>query len=118
MASLKEVPKELQIRALELLEKSSRSGKVKAGTNEVTKAVERGVAKFVLIAKDTSPQEVVMHLPILCHEKKIAVCVVESKKELGEKAGMNLSASSVAIIEGGETQKDWDDLSKKIMELN
>lgn len=117
MASLKEVPKELQERALGLLEKSSKSGKVKAGTNEVTKAIERGVAKFVLVAKDTAPLEVVLHLPALCNEKKIALCVVESKKELGEKAGMSLSASSVAVIEGGEAQKDWDDLAKKVMEL-
>lgn len=58
-----EVPKELAEKALEALEKSRIGGKVKKGTNETTKLVERGQALLVVIAEDVEPPEVVAHLP-------------------------------------------------------
>lgn len=112
-----EVPKELQEKSLSLVERSKKSGRIKAGTNEVTKSVERGVAKFVIIAKDVQPLEVVLHLPALCTEKKIPYTFVDSKKELGEKAGMSLGASSIAVLDEGEHKKDWEELAKKVQEL-
>ncbi|MEM3328051.1 MAG: ribosomal L7Ae/L30e/S12e/Gadd45 family protein, partial [Thermoplasmata archaeon] len=57
-----EVPKDLQDKILSALEIAKESGKIKKGTNEVTKAVERMEAKFVVIATDVSPPEVVAHL--------------------------------------------------------
>jgi len=42
------------------------SGKLRKGTNETTKAIERGIAKLVVIAEDVEPPQVVAHLPILC----------------------------------------------------
>ena len=44
---------------------------IKKGTNEVTKAIERGTAKLVLIAEDVDPPEVVAHLPHICKDKNI-----------------------------------------------
>ncbi|MEM3714729.1 MAG: ribosomal L7Ae/L30e/S12e/Gadd45 family protein, partial [Nitrososphaeria archaeon] len=66
-----ETPKEIMDSVYEILRRASESGKVKKGTNEVTKSVERGVAKLVVIAEDVDPPEIVAHLPILCEEKKI-----------------------------------------------
>jgi len=51
-----EVPKEVADKALEALEVSRDSGKIKKGTNEVTKAIERGNAKLVLIGNDVNPR--------------------------------------------------------------
>jgi len=39
-----------------VVEKARKTGKVDKGTNEVTKAVELGVAKLVLYAKDVEPK--------------------------------------------------------------
>ena len=49
----------------------------------MTKAIERGNAKFVVIAEDVNPKEVVMHLPVLCDEKQVPYSYVATKKELG-----------------------------------
>ena len=52
---------ELRDKTLDLLDKTAKKGKIKGGINEVTKAIERGTAKLVIIAEDVSPKEIVMH---------------------------------------------------------
>ena len=93
---------ELANKALEAVELARKTGKIKKGTNEVTKAVERGVAKLVVIAKDVSPPEIVMHLPLLAKEKGLPLVEVPTKQDLGAAAGLNVPAVSVAIIDEGE----------------
>ena len=61
-----EAPKEIVDAAYEALSIASKSGNVRKGTNEATKAVERAQAKLVVIAEDVDPPEVIAHLPILC----------------------------------------------------
>ncbi len=88
--------------AYDIVEKARKTGKIEKGTNEVTKAVERGTARLVVIAEDVQPKEVIQHLPILCKEKGIEVMTVDSKQKLGIAAGINVSTASVAVIDAGE----------------
>ena len=60
-----EVPAELVEKVLQIIEKARTSGKIRKGTNETTKAIERGKAKLVAVADDVDPKEVVMHIPVL-----------------------------------------------------
>src|SRR5712692_456659 len=92
-----EVPQDLSNKAYEVLQVARDSGKIKKGTNETTKAIERGVAKFVVIAEDVEPPEVVAHLPLLCEEKKIPYIFVPNKNQLGSSSGIEVPAASVAI---------------------
>ena len=39
-----------------------------------TKCVNRGIAEFVVMAADTEPLEILLHLPLLC-EDKVCQCV-------------------------------------------
>ena len=91
-------------KALEIVEIAKSSGKIKKGVNEVTKALERGTAKLVLYAKDTSPAEIVMHLPLLAKEKNIPCVEVNSKEELGAAAGLGIPTTAVAIISEGDAK--------------
>ena len=93
-----------------LIEKAAKTGKIEKGTNEVTKAIERGTAKFIAYAADVDPKEIVQHLPILCKEKKIPCQEVDSKQKLGIAVGLPVSASSIAVIEPGEAQTDISSL--------
>lgn len=104
------VPKETQDKIYEAVELAKKTGKIKKGTNETTKAIERGIAKLVVIAKDTSPQEIIMHLPALCEEKKAKCVLVDSKDDLGAAAGLDVGTASVAIIKEGDAR----DLIKQI----
>lgn len=89
----------------EAIEIAKGSGKLKKGANEVTKAVEKGKAKLVAIAEDTNPKEIVMHIPLLCEEKKVPCIKVPKKEELGAAAGLPVGTTAVAVIEEGDAKK-------------
>lgn len=95
-----------------IIEKAKNSGKIEKGTNEVTKAIERGTAKFVAYAADVEPKEIVQHLPVLCNEKGIPCQEADSKQKLGIAAGLPVSASSIAVIEPGDAQSEINSLKK------
>ncbi len=100
-----EVSKEIVDKIYEAIEVAKSTGKIKKGTNEVTKAIEKGTAKLVTYAKDVNPPEITMHIPLLCEEKGISCAPVPSKEELGAAAGIGVPTVSVAITEEGEAKK-------------
>jgi len=112
-----EVPPELAEKAYEALKVARETGKIKKGTNETTKAVERGLAKLVLIAEDVDPPEVVMHLPLLCEERKTPYVYVPSKEKLGQAAGIEVKAASAAIIEAGQAKELVEEIVAKVNEI-
>ncbi len=109
-----ELPKEVVEKAYEAVEAAKKSGKLKKGVNEATKAIERGSAKLVVVAKDTNPKEIIMHLPILCEEKGIPVVIVNSKEELGAAAGLTVPTSAIAITEEGEAKALIKEIAAKL----
>jgi len=98
----------------DVVEKARKTGKVEKGTNEVTKAIERGTAKLVVYATDVEPKEIVMHLPILCKEKGIPCSEADKKEKLGISVGLAVKCSSVAIINPGDAEKDLESFIKSM----
>ena len=99
-----ETPSELSDKALQLVQVASETGKVRVGTNEVTKSSERAEAKLVVMAEDVDPVEILVHVPMLCEEKRIPYVYVPKKQRLGQVAGLTKSAASVAIVEPGDAK--------------
>ena len=97
-----EVSKELADAAYEALQIAAKTGIVKKGTNETTKAVERAQAKLVIIAEDVQPPEVVAHLPLLCEERKISYIFVPTKEKIGTALGIDVPAGAACIIKEGD----------------
>jgi len=91
-------------KAYEAVELARKTGKIIKGTNEVTKAIEKEKAKLVVIAKDVTPPEILMHIPLLAKEKGIVVVEVDKKDELGAAAGLKVGTASVAIIKEGDAK--------------
>ena len=89
-------------KAYEAVEVAKTTGKIKKGSNEVTKIIERGQAKLVVIAKDVNPPEITMHIPLLCKEKGVICVEVPTKEELGAAAGMQIGTAAVVIVDAGE----------------
>ncbi|MFB6104437.1 MAG: 50S ribosomal protein L7Ae [Halobacteriaceae archaeon] len=112
-----DVPADLQERALEALEVARDTGSVRKGTNETTKAIERGNAILVLIAEDVSPEEIVMHLPELADEKGIPYVFVDAQDDLGHAAGLEVGSAAAAIVDGGDAEDDIDDIETTIEDL-
>jgi large subunit ribosomal protein L7Ae len=112
-----EVPDELQNKALEALEVARDTGKIKKGSNETTKAIERGVAQLVLIGKDVEPEEIVMHLPMLCDEKKIAYLFVNKQNDIGAASGLDVGSTAAAIVKPGKAKEIVDEIAKQVTAL-
>ncbi len=112
-----EVPKELADKAYEAVESARDTGKLRKGTNETTKAVERKQAVLVIIAEDVDPAEIVAHLPPLCDEKGIPYIYVPNKRELGAAAGIDLGAAAVTIAEAGQATEVVKEIVERIREL-
>ena len=109
-----EASKELMTKAYEAVELARKTGKIKKGANEATKAIERGSAKLVLVAKDVNPPEIIMHFIPLCKEKDIPIVEVPSKEELGAAAGLSVPTGAIAIITEGEAKDLIKEIASKL----
>jgi large subunit ribosomal protein L7Ae len=107
-----ETPTELADKALQLVQIASETGKVRVGTNEVTKSSERSEAKLIVMAEDVDPVEILVHIPMLCEEKRIPYVYVPKKQRLGQSAGLSKSAASVAIVEPGEAKALLEEIAQ------
>ena len=96
-----ETPKDIQAKALEAITVAADTGRIRKGANEATKAIEGGNCALCIIAEDVDPEEVVMHLPMICAEKNVAYCYVATKKELGTAAGIPVTCAAIAIEKPG-----------------
>ena len=112
-----ETPKELVDKTYEVVELARDSGKIRKGTNEVTKLVERGEVAMVIMAEDVQPEEILAHMPMLCEEKGIPYAYVPRKQELGVASGLGKATASVALVDPGKGKPALDDLASKIRAL-
>jgi len=112
-----QVPADLVSPIYEALRVAQQSGKVKKGTNEVTKAIERGISKLVIIAEDVEPPEVVAHLPILCEEHGIPYGFVPSRQVLGKSLGIDVTSAAAAILDSGDAQHIVDQIVASLSQL-
>ena len=112
-----ETPEDLVNPILEALRVAATSGKVKKGTNEATKAIERGSSKLIVIAEDVEPPEVVAHLPILCEEQGAAFVFVPTKQELGSSLGIEITSAAAAILDAGDAQHIVDQIIETISKI-
>ncbi len=112
-----EVPEEIAQAALAAVEVARESGKIKKGTNEATKTIERGTAKLVLIAENVEPEEIVAHLGPLCEEKNTAYVYIKDQKDLGAACGLSIGCAAVAITDAGKGSDSVDDIAQKVAAL-
>ncbi|OKY77125.1 MAG: Ribosomal protein L7AE [Candidatus Methanohalarchaeum thermophilum] len=112
-----EVPQDLADKSLESVELARDTGKISKGTNEVTKALERGTAELIVIAEDVEPEEIVAHLPMLAKENDVPYIYVPSQNDLGAAAGINVSSSAVAVTDPGQANELIEEISSKVNEL-
>lgn len=112
-----EIPQDLVNPIYEAVRVAAQSGKVRKGTNEATKAVERGLSKLIVIAEDVEPPEVVAHLPIICDEQGAQYAFVPSKQDLGKALGIDVTSAAAAILDAGDAQHIVDQVIESIKKI-
>ena len=111
------MPENLVSPIYESLRVAVETGKVKRGTNEATKAIERGISKLIIIAEDVEPPEVVAHLPIICEEQGADYAFVPSKQELGKALGIDVTSAAAAILDSGDAQHIINEVTASIKKI-
>lgn len=77
-----------------------------------TKTLNRGTSEIVVLAADTSPLAILLHLPLLAEDKNVPYVYVPSKTALGRACGV-----SRAVIAASITTNESSDLTPQIREL-
>jgi large subunit ribosomal protein L7Ae len=86
---------------------------LKFGLNHITYLIEQGKAKFVAIAADVDPVELVLWLPALCRKMKVPYAIVNNKGRLGTLVHQK-KATAVALT---NVNKEDDAALEKIVEV-
>ncbi|CAG7929444.1 unnamed protein product [Penicillium olsonii] len=97
---------------LDLVQQSSHYKQIKKGANECTKSLNRGTSEIVIMAADTAPLAIVLHLPLLAEDKNVPYVYVPSKMALGRATGVSRPVIAVSI-----TTNDASDLSAQIQAI-
>ncbi|KAF7513072.1 hypothetical protein GJ744_011338 [Endocarpon pusillum] len=97
---------------LDLIQQASHYRQLKKGANEATKTLNRGTSEIVVLAADTSPLAILLHLPLLAEDKNVPYVYVPSKAALGRACGV-----SRAVIAASITTNESSDLTPQIREL-
>ncbi|KEF54156.1 ribonucleoprotein-associated protein [Exophiala aquamarina CBS 119918] len=102
----------LTTKILDLVQQSSHQRLLKKGANEATKTLNRGTSEIIILAADTSPLAILLHLPLLCEDKNVPYVYVPSKTALGRACGVSRSVIAASI-----TTNESSDLMPQIREL-
>jgi len=97
---------------LDLVQQASHFRQLKKGANEATKTLNRGIAEVVILAADTAPLAILLHLPLLAEDKNVPYVYVPSKTALGRACGV-----SRAVIAASITTNDASELMTQIRAL-
>ena len=110
---------QLTVTILDLLQQATNYKQIKKGANEATKALNRGIAEFIVMAADTEPIEILLHLPLLCEDKNVPYVFVPSKSALGRACGVSrpVIACAVTVNEGPQLKPQITALQLSIEKL-
>lgn len=95
---------ELTVAILDLVQQASNYKQLKKGANEATKTLNRGISDLIIMAADTEPLEILLHLPLLCEDKNVPYVFVPSKIALGRACGVSRPVVSCSILSNESSQ--------------
>ncbi|KNC55471.1 NHP2-like protein 1 [Thecamonas trahens ATCC 50062] len=110
---------ELHATILDMVQQAANYRQLKKGANEATKTLNRGIAELVVMAADTEPIEILMHIPLLCEDKNVPYVFVESQAALGRACGVSrpVIAASITVSDGSQLQTPLNNLKDAIERL-
>jgi U4/U6 small nuclear ribonucleoprotein SNU13 len=103
---------------LDIVQQASHYRQLKKGANEATKTLNRGISEIIILAADTSPLAILLHLPLLCEDKNPYV-YVPSKTALGRACGVSRAviATSITTNEASDLMNQARSLKDRVERL-
>ena len=110
---------DLTIALLDLVQQATNYKQTKKGANEATKTLNRGISEVIIMAADTEPIEILLHLPLLCEDKNVPYVFVPSKVALGRACGVSrpVIACSITTNEASQLKSSIEGMKLKIEQL-
>ncbi|RKP22623.1 ribonucleo protein-associated protein [Syncephalis pseudoplumigaleata] len=104
---------------MDLIQQATHFKQLKKGANEATKTLNRGISEFIVMAADTTPLEILLHLPLLCEDKNVPYVFVPSKAALGRACGVArpVVACSVTTNEASDLRQMIQSIKTQIENL-
>eukprot|EP00824_Muranothrix_gubernata_P007005 TRINITY_DN189_c0_g1_i1.p1 TRINITY_DN189_c0_g1~~TRINITY_DN189_c0_g1_i1.p1 ORF type:complete len:134 (+),score=8.06 TRINITY_DN189_c0_g1_i1:20-421(+) len=87
-----------------LVRQAAHYKQLKKGANETTKSLNRGISELVIMAADTEPLEILLHLPLLCEDKNVPYIFLPSKAALGRACGVSRPIIACSILTDEHSQ--------------
>ena len=66
--------------------------------------MNRGISDLIIMAADTEPLEILLHLPLLCEDKNVPYVFVPSKIALGRACGVSRPVVAASILTNESSQ--------------
>jgi len=95
---------QLTVTLLDLVQQANNYKQLKKGANEATKTLNRGISELIIMAADTEPLAILLHLPLLCEDKNVGYVFVPSKQALGRACGVSRAVIAASIITSDTSQ--------------
>jgi len=104
---------------IDMIQQAASLGQIKKGANEATKTLNRGISELIVIAADTEPLEIILHLPLLCEDKNVPYVYIGSKVELGKACGTtrNVIAASILKLKDSKLNNQINEMKDKVERL-
>ncbi|KAI8048079.1 ribonucleoprotein-associated protein [Syncephalis plumigaleata] len=103
---------DLSNKIMDLIQQATHYKQLKKGANEATKTLNRGISEFIVMAADTTPIEILLHLPLLCEDKNVPYVFVPSKTALGRACGVARPVVACSV-----TSNEASDLRQMILSI-
>ena len=109
----------LTTKILNLVQQACNYKQIRKGANEATKTLNRGQAEFIVLAADSEPLEILLHIPLLCEDKNVPYVFVRSKQALGRACGVSrpVICASVTQNEGSQIKPQINTIQQEIEKL-
>jgi U4/U6 small nuclear ribonucleoprotein SNU13 len=104
---------------LDLTQQALNYNQLRKGANEATKTLNRGLSELIILAADTEPIEIILHLPLLCEDKNVPYVFVKSKAALGRACGVTRPVIAVSITgsEGSQLKSQLHAIKNQVENL-
>ncbi|KAF9884719.1 RNA binding protein snu13 [Aspergillus nanangensis] len=104
---------------LDLVQQAGHYRQLKKGANEATKTLNRGTSELIVLAADTAPLAIILHLPLLAEDKNVPYVYVPSKLALGRATGVSrpVIAASITTNEASDLMGQIRTIKDKVERL-
>ena len=96
----------LNKKILKAMKKGFKCYSLRRGVKEVNKAMRKDEKGIVIIAANTTPLDLISHLPLWCEEKDIPYVFVDSKTDLGDASQSNQGVVACMLTTKGRKSSE------------